>query len=163
MSPRFNAFVPFILSHETAYQKGHWGDDRYVITERDTYDPGSTTRYGIDLGEHKAKPWNLTDAMIDKLTKSQAVDLYWRHWQIDGIESLPAQTGEAYFNCATMSGRHQADLILSRTSGAKQFMLDEIRVFSLIEKNHPTSKKYVDGWTNRIVDEARFFNINLNT
>jgi hypothetical protein len=163
MAGRFNAFIPFILNHETAYKKGHWGDDQYVVTERDPQDPGGTTRYGIDLGEHREKPWDMTDHDIDTLTRAKAIDIYWRHWQLDDIERLPPVVGECYFNCATMSGRHQADLILHRTTGAKNFMKDEIRVFDLIEKNHPSSKKYVDGWTNRIVDEARFFGISLNT
>jgi len=163
VTPRFNAFIPFILNHETAYKKGHWGDDRYVVTERDPNDPGSTTRYGIDLGEHRESPWNMTDAMIDQLSKSQAVSIYWRHWQIDGIENMPKQVGECYFNCATMSGRSQANLIWHRTVGAKQFMEDEINVFKKIVEKRPASKIYLDGWTNRIVDEARFFGINLNT
>jgi lysozyme family protein len=163
VTSRFNAFIPFILKHETAYQKGHWGDDRYVKTERDPQDPGGTTRYGIDLGEHQHAPWNLTDAMVDKLTKERAIEIYWRHWQLDGVEKLPAVVGECYFNCATMSGRGQADLILHRTIGAANFMKDEIRVFKLIVENNPSSKKYVDGWTNRIVDEARFFGISLTT
>jgi lysozyme family protein len=163
VTPRFNAFIPFILRHETAYQKGHWGDDRYVKTERDPNDPGGTTRYGIDLGEHQHSPWNLTDATIDKLTRAQAIEIYWRHWQLDGIEKLPAATGECYFNCATMSGRGEADLILHRTRGPKDFMKDEIQVFYKIVENHPSSKIYLDGWVNRIVDEARFLNINLTS
>lgn len=162
MTPRFNAFIPFILKHETAYQKGHWGNDRYVKTERDPQDPGGTTRYGIDLGEHQHAPWNLTDHDIDTLTRDGAINIYWRHWQLDGIEKLLAVVGECYFNCATMSGRGQADLILHRTIGAANYMKDEIRVFGLIVQHHPSSKKYVDGWANRIVDEARFFGINLN-
>ena len=161
MTLRFKAFIPFILSHETAYKKGHWGDDAFVITERDKNDPGGTTRYGIDLGEHKEKPWNLTDKNIDNLTKDQATDIYWKHWQIDGIEQMPKFIGEAYFNCATMSGRGQANLILRRETTIQGYLKDEIRVFGLIVQNHLSSKKYVDGWVNRIVDEARFFGINL--
>lgn len=163
MTPRFNAFIPFILKHETAYKKGHWGDDRYVKTERDPNDPGGTTRYGIDLGEHQEKPWNLTEHDIDTLTRDAAIQLYWRHWQLDGIEKLPAVVGECYFNCATMSGRSQADLILHRTRGAKQYMEDEIQVFHKIVNRRPASKIYLDGWVNRIVDEARFFGISITT
>ena len=163
MTPRFNAFIPFILKHETAYQKGHWGDDRYVKTERDPNDPGGTTRYGIDLGEHQHKPWNLTDHDVDTLTRDKAIELYWRHWQLDGIEKLPAVVGECYFNCATMSGRGQADLILHRTNGPKAFMEDEIHVFYKIVEHRPASKIYLDGWVSRIVDEARLFRVTITT
>lgn len=161
MTPRFSSFIPFILSHETSYKKGHYGDDQYVITERDPDDPGGTTRYGIDFGEHREKPWKMTEAEIDKLTKSQATDIYWRHWLIDGIEQMPKNLGEVYFNCCTMSGRGQANLILGRTNTVEGFLRDEVKVFGLIAKNHPSSKKYVDGWTNRIVEEARFLGITI--
>lgn len=161
MSPRFEAFIPFILTHETAYSRGHYGDDRFVVTERDPNDPGGTTRYGIDFGEHQHAPWNLTEAQIDRLTKQQAVDLYWRHWQIDGCEEMPAKIGECFFNCATMSGRGQAKLILERTTTPEAFLKDELHVFDLIVKRRPASNEYLTGWRNRIFDEAQFLKISL--
>jgi lysozyme family protein len=161
MSPRFEAFIPFVLKHETAYRKGHWGDDAFVITERDPSDPGGTTRYGIDYGEHKESPWNLTESDIDHLTKTQAIDIYWRHWQIDGCEHLEYPLGEVFFNCATMSGRGQANLILKRQNTVSGYLRDELHVFDLIVQRRPASKKYVDGWKDRIVDEAKLFHIEL--
>lgn len=161
MSPRFERFIPFILSHETAYVRGHYGDDHFVVTERDPNDPGGTTRYGIDFGEHQEPPWRMSESQIDRLTKAQAIDLYWRHWQIDGCEKMPANVGECFFNCATMSGRGQASTILGRTSTAEEFLKDELHVFDLIVEKRPKSKIYLTGWRNRIFDEAKFLKLSI--
>jgi lysozyme family protein len=122
-------------------------------------DPGGTTRYGLDLGEHQHAPWNMTDAMIDKLTREQAIQIYWRHWQIDGCEQMPAKIGECFFNCATMSGRGQAALILHRTKTPLAFLQDELNVFDKIVARRPAAKEYLTGWQNRISDEAKFLRI----
>lgn len=161
MTSRFNRFIPFILKHETAYLKGHYGDYNYARAEHDPNDPGGTTKFGIDLGEHRNKPWNLTESQIENLTYDQAVHLYWMHWCFDKIELMPPKYGECYFNCATMSGRGQADLIKARQSTAEGFLKDELNVFDKIVAHRPASKEYLTGWKARIYDEAKFLQLDI--
>jgi len=159
MTPRFKAFVPFIIGHEVAYQKGHYGDEKHVLTEHDPDDPGGTTRYGIDYGEHKEKPWNMTQQQIDRLTLQDAQELYFRHWTRNGCEQMPEKLGEAFMNCATMSGKGQAKLILARQPDVKGYLLDAIAVFDKIVARRPTSAKYLSGWKARIYDLANFLKV----
>ena len=161
MTSRFNTFIPFILNHETEFQKGHYGDWKFVRTERDPNDPGGTTRFGLDYGEHKEAPWNMTEDQIDKLTYDEAVHIYWKHWCFDRVELMLPKYGEVYFNCATMSGRAQANRIRVRQKDPESFLKDELNVFDLIVAHRPASKEYLSGWKARIYDEAKFLNLDI--
>ena len=161
MTPRFLAFIPFIISHEVVFRRGHFGDYNFVVTERDKNDPGGTTRFGIDFGEHQHAPWNMTEDQIDKLTLPEAQEIYFKHWQIDGCEGMPPKMGELVFNCATMSGLLQARKILAREPSPGGFARDELRVFDLIVQRRPASREYLKGWKDRIYDEVKFLNIPL--
>jgi len=74
---------------------------------------------------------------------------------------MPPQIGECFFNCATMSGRNQAQLILNRTKTAKEFLQDELNVFYKIVQRRPASSVYLSGWKARIYDLAKFLDIDL--
>jgi len=161
MTPRFSAFIPFLIKHEVVFQRGHFGDYNFVLTEHDPDDPGGTTRFGIDYGEHKDAPWRMSQQDIDRLTLPQAQEIYFRHWQMDGCEQLPAKIGEAVFNCATMSGMGQARRILGRQSTIEEFLKDEIRVFDQIAARRPAAQKYLSGWKSRIYDEAKFLGVDI--
>ena len=161
MTPRFNNFVPFVIKHEVVFKKGHYGDYNYVLCEHDPNDPGGTTKYGIDYGEHKESPWKMTEKTIENLTLDDATQVYWRHWCFDRAELMPPQIGECFFNCATMSGRNQAQLILNRTKTAKEFLQDELNVFYKIVQRRPASSVYLSGWKARIYDLAKFLDIDL--
>ena len=163
MTSRFNSFIPFILKHETEFEKGHEGDWNHVRTEHDPNDPGGTTRFGLDYGEHKHAPWNLTEAQIDGLTYDDAVHIYWKHWCYDRIELMPPNLGEVFFNCATMSGRGEAALILARSKTPEAFLKDELHVFDLIVQHRPASEEYIHGWKARIFDEAKFLGLDILT
>ena len=161
MTPRFLAFIPFIIKHEVVFKKGHHGDYNYVVTEHDPNDPGGTTRFGIDYGEHKKKPWNMSQQDIDRLTLPQAQAIYFRHWQLDGCEGMPPKVGEAVLNCATMSGMGQARKILARQNTIEGFLKDELNVFDQIVGRRPAAREYLSGWKARIYDEAKFLSVNI--
>lgn len=163
MTTRFNTFIPFILIHETEFEKGHHGDYKYARVERDPNDPGGTTKFGLDYGEHKEAPWNMTEQQIADLDYDGAIRLYWKHWCYDRIELMLPKYGEIYFNCATMSGRGQADLIRKRQKTSEGFLKDEIHVFDLIVAHRPASHEYVSGWKARIYDEAKFLKLDILT
>lgn len=153
-----------MLKHETVFVKGHYGDYSFARAERDPNDPGGTTKFGIDYGEHKESPWHLTEEQIVNLTYDQAVQIYWKHWCMDRIELMSPKLGECYFNCATMSGRKQANRCLQRsTNDPVLYLKDELNVFDLIVQHRPASKEYLSGWKARIYDEAKFLNLELLT
>jgi hypothetical protein len=159
---RFNQFIPFILKHETEFEKGHYGDYAFARTEHDPNDPGGTTKFGLDYGEHRYAPWNMTEKQIEDLTYDQAVNIFWKHWCFDRIELMPPKLGEIYFNCATMSGRKQADLIRIRVKDdPRVFLKDELHVFDLIVQHRPAAKEYLSGWKARIYDEAKFLGLDI--
>jgi lysozyme family protein len=163
MPSRFNTFIPFVLKHETEFEKGHYGDWNHVRTERDPNDPGGTTRFGLDYGEHKESPWKMTEEQIANLTYDDAIRIYWKHWCYDQIELFPAKEGEIFFNCCTMSGLKQAKLIYKRNPHPVAFLKDELNVFDLIVQHRPASKEYLSGWKARIYDEAKFLGLDLLT
>jgi hypothetical protein len=163
MTPRFLAFIPFIIKHEVVFQRGHFGDYAYVVTENDKNDPGSTTRFGIDYGEHQHSPWNMAKQDINKLTLPEAQAIYFRHWNLDGCEGMPPKIGEAYFNCCTMSGIGQAKKIISRQKSVEGFLKDELNVFDMIVARRPAANEYLRGWKARIYDEAKFLGVDILT
>jgi Glycosyl hydrolase 108 len=159
MTPRFNKFLPFILSHETEFKSGHYGDYNFAVAEDDPDDPGGTTKFGVDYGEHKNRPFNMTEDHIRNLTLEGARHIYWQHWCLDKIELLPSLIGECYFNCATMSGVPQANLILNRTHTAEEYIKDYLNVFDKIIARRPAAAKYRKGWRARLLDLSKFLNL----
>lgn len=65
----FIQFMSFVLSHETEFQKGHYGDYDFVRTESDPKDPGGATRYGVDQRAHP-------HVDVPRLTLADALGIY---------------------------------------------------------------------------------------
>jgi lysozyme family protein len=162
MTKRFEDFIPFILSHETVFKKGHYGNYANAIAENDPNDPGGVTKFGIDFGEHKGRPWNLTADQIRNLTVDGATHLYWLHWVKDSIETMAPKVGECFFNVATMSGVEQAKLCLSRASTPEMYLQDYLGVLDKIVRRRPASAQYIKGWKTRIHDLAKTLAIALS-
>lgn len=89
MTERFAKFVrEFVFPHECNYQKGHWGDLRYVTWENVSGDAGGLTKWGIDQRSHPSLD-------IKNLTQAQAEEIYWReYWLPIAADTLPAGWGE---------------------------------------------------------------------
>src|SRR6266487_3977119 len=109
-TPRFDAFIPFIIEWETEYNK-----DGSVRTEHDPDDTGGTTRFGIDQRSHPGLD-------IDNLTLGDAKEIYFDEWTKEKIEGFPANLGEVYFNACVNAGKSRADKLLILAGGdAKRF------------------------------------------
>lgn len=148
MTPRFLAFIPFILKWETAYNK-----DGSVRTEHDPNDPGGATRYGIDKASHKRVD-------VEHLTKDGAIAVYWSEWAAEGIEQMAANLGEVYYNAAVNCGLGRAHklIVLSRNQ-AGTFLDQQNAFYGRLVDARPKSKEYLKGWLNRTAALRRFLAI----
>jgi hypothetical protein len=161
MTPRFKELLPFLFEHECVFAKGHWGDYKYVIAEEVKGDRGGVTKWGCDIREFGEKPFNLTADDIRNLDMQGATNLYWANWIRFHVEDMAYPLGEVWFNCKVVSGDGQANKILHRTNGAKEFILDQKRVNRLIVQNHPSDEKFINGWNARLDDLAKFVHISI--
>jgi len=96
-SPKFLRAIKFILPHEEAFARGHWGDENFVVAENVSGDSGGVTKYGIDASSHPGVD-------IANLTRERAVAIYEREWQKYGIEALPEKIAIAQFDVRVNGG-----------------------------------------------------------
>jgi lysozyme family protein len=96
-SPKFLRAIQFILPHEEAFARGHWGDENYVVAENVSGDSGGVTKYGIDASSHPGVD-------IRNLTRDGAIAIYAREWQKYGIEALPEKIAVAQFDVRVNGG-----------------------------------------------------------
>jgi lysozyme family protein len=105
----FIVALPFVLAHETEFQKGKYGDYDFVRTENVSGDSGGATKYGIDKASHRS-------VNIPNLTLSDAVEIYWDEWQNHKLDRLPEKLAVAAFD-VWVNGGH-ADLWLQQAYNA---------------------------------------------
>lgn len=166
----FTKAIAFIIPHECAYKKGHYGDLRHVISENVSGDAGGLTKWGIDQRSHPA-----TD--IEKLTQGAAEAIYFSdYWTPCKCAQLPAKIGIAVMDQAVNMGTTVAIRDLQTACGAKQDGIigpltilaalgaDEClleRLLSLrIARYHRIAvrerAKFLPGWLNRVDDLSAF-------
>lgn len=89
MTPRFLAFIPFILQWEGGY-------------DNDSDDPGGETNFGIDKRSHPNED-------IRHLTQARAIQIYWEsYWLPTQSEALAFPVGEIMMNISVNAGRGRA-------------------------------------------------------
>ena len=138
-TPRFDAFIPWILEWETEF----YSDGR-VRTEHDPDDPGGTTRYGIDQRSHP-------HVDVEHLTKDEAIEIYFNEWFDSGAEDMEPKLGEAYFNACVNAGKGRADKLMIESGGdVKKFILAQGAWYRRLADAKPSSRKYLKGWINRL-------------
>lgn len=96
-SSKFLRAIQFILPHEEAFARGHWGDENFVVAENVSGDSGGVTKYGIDASSHPGVD-------IRNLTRDGAIAIYAREWQKYGIEALPEKIAIAQFDVRVNGG-----------------------------------------------------------
>lgn len=146
--------MPFILKWETVYKAGYYGKDEYVITERDSDDPGGATKYGIDQRSHP-------DVKIDSLTREQAIAIYFKdYWQRFKCGAKPSPLAEVYFNCCVNCGAGRAEKILALSgNNAAKFLAEHEAFYHRLAAQKPIFKKYLKGWLNRTQDLRKFLGL----
>lgn len=141
MTPRFNAFMPFIYK---------WEGTTY---EDDPSDPGGATKYGIDQRSHP-------NIDIKNLTLQQANTIYFSEWQADNAETFSCPLGEVYFNACVNCGKGRADKLLVESANttsdinqhAGDFLDYQDSFYRRLANSRPESQKFLQGWLNRTSD-----------
>lgn len=142
MTPRFNAFIPFILSEECDYPHDQTGQP-----SNDPSDPGGVTRWGIDKNSHP-------NVDIINLDYGNAVMIYFNEWQQESIETMPGKLGEVYYNSCVNCGISRAQKILVQASPgtASDFIDYQESFYTRLAAQRPSLAKYLKGWLNRTSD-----------
>lgn len=142
MTPRFLAFMPFILE---------WEGERY---ENDPDDPGGATKFGIDQRSHPGVD-------IKNLNKFGAMGIYWKEWEEDGCETKGSPFAEVFFNCAVNMGLARAQGFDKCVVGedAKKFLDLQEAYYHRLAENHKNFQKYLRGWLNRTTALRHRFNL----
>lgn len=178
-SERFLKAVDFVLDHETVFEKGHWGDYDHVLTENVKNDPGGKTRLGIDQRSHPKID-------IDSLTKQDAIDIYYNdYWTKSKAEQMPDGYGEVLFDIRVNGGDGPRMLQNALNEGGADLAVDGIlgpksvteikkqgkkglkRFLQKRQQRYTTLarqiylRKFLDGWTNRNNDLAKFVGVEL--
>jgi hypothetical protein len=135
-SPRFRAFMPFILRWEGGY-------------ENDPHDPGGETNFGIDSRSHPGVD-------IRHLTKDGAEHIYWNEWGGSRAEALRYPLGEVYFNAYENVGKGAAAMLLRRSH---EDPLSYIKAQEAYYRKIPNNQRYLQGWINRSEDLKNFFGL----
>lgn len=90
-STAFISATGFILPHENAYARGHWGDPNFVVAEHVAGDAGGTTKYGIDAASHPGVD-------VENLNLNGALAIYWSEWQGHRLDEFPDKIAVALFD-----------------------------------------------------------------
>lgn len=94
----FQKAIQFVLPHEDAYARGHWGDPNFVVTENVDGDAGGLTKYGIDAAGNPGVD-------IANLTQDGAVAIYRaRYWDAHNLDALPDKLAICAFDTYVNGG-----------------------------------------------------------
>lgn len=172
MPSDFEKTLRFIFDHENVYAKGHYGDERYVVSENVSGDPGGLTKYGIDKASHPTVD-------VENLTKEQATAIYAKEWDEAEADLMPWPVNLAYFDPVVNSGKRQAVRLLQRAVGSyddgilgpNTFKALESKIaatsafdvaiaicdqrdalYDAIVARKPHMKKFLEGWDDRVDD-----------
>ena len=152
-TPRFEGFIGFVKAAETVYKRGHYGDDNFVVVERDPNDGGGPTKWGLDAATH--------GEIVANLSWPEAQEIYWCWYWLGNAGSghfgscdlLPDKVGEIVFDTRINCGMGAAKSILAKGGNdpARLIELRDDRYRDIVERN-PRNRRYLQGWLNRDQD-----------
>ncbi len=176
----FQQAIAFVLPHEEEFARGHWGDERYVITENVPGDSGGLTKYGLDEAGNPGID-------IASLTRDQAIEIYHhRYWLAHDLDALPTKLAICAFDVWVNGGHAIAWLQhaynIAPSHGDRPFLAEDgllgpttlaalasadqddvIRIFleqrdarfQALAQN-PARSKFLSGWLQRDRDLATY-------
>lgn len=169
----FEIAIDFILPHEEAFARGHWGNELFVVTENVSGDSGGLTKYGIDQASHPGVD-------IANLTRDGAIAIYRAEWDRHQFDLLPGKLAICAMDVDVNGGNWRlwlqeaynathddkllldgvvgpqtiADLMKSADQAAmvEQFIEERNNHFDALAQAHPVDQKFLHGWLDRDVD-----------
>jgi lysozyme family protein len=174
----FKSALKFVMEHECVFERGHYGDFAHVIPENVSGDSGGLTKFGIDQASHP-------NVDIKRLDYSGAAAIYRdNEWTLCRCDELPAGYDVAVFDIAVNNGRGTAAKLLQRAlnaaggatalevdgfigaktiaaaqrigeKGTAYLLQSREQLYYDIAHNHPTQKKFLNGWLDRNRDLYR--------
>lgn len=171
-TPRFLAFMKFVIPSEIEFQQGHYGDYAFVRTEDVQGDDGGRTRYGIDQASHPR-------INIDTLSLKYALAIYYtQDWYGIGAENDPPGYGEFLADVHINGGNgprmiqqalntlpgislhvdgflgpmSQTAMIFAGEAGVKACLARRDEYYKYLAATVPHDRQFLAGWLNR--DEA---------
>lgn len=150
ITDRFCKFMPFVFQWECVYKKGHHGDDNHVVFEAVAGDSGGVTKWGIDHGEYKNKPFLLNQDDIKALNKEDALHLYYYKWNNLNIELSSEKTGEILFDTAINMGDSIAHSFLLKTGNPIELLNLRLERYTFLVSRNSNLTKFLKGWINRV-------------
>jgi lysozyme family protein len=113
-------FVPslgFVFRWECVFEKGHYRDMAYVVTENVPGDEGGLTKFGVDATDHPGVD-------IANLTQAQATQIYHDgEWTRCLCDSLPLGVDTCVFDEAVNEGCEVAGLHLQGAIAANGYAI----------------------------------------
>jgi lysozyme family protein len=182
MKENFNKSLKFVLDHECVFEKGHYGDMAHVITENVPGDSGGLTKFGIDQASH---PHINIRALDYSQAAQIYRDGEWTRCRCDELpagydlavfdiavnmgtgtaakmlqQALNEGTDEpkievdGFIGPKTISTALRAAADPRNNAMAEFLKLRQSRYFAIVH-NHPSQKKFLNGWLDRCHDLAR--------
>jgi lysozyme family protein len=171
MSEKFDKSLKFIISSETVFKKGHYGDLNFAVSTNNPKDRGGLTKFGIDKRSHP-------DEDIENLTYDRAVQIYkeeyWDKGKCDDMEwplclvhmdgvvntGIGQQTKFLQRVCGTKDdggygpNTKKAMLAACEKKGALAVSLEIIEMreafYHKIVEVNPDNEEFINGWLNRL-------------
>lgn len=116
-------------------------------------DPGGETKWGISK---RAYP-NLD---IRNLSEEDAAKIYARdYWDACGCDSIVFPDCVAVFDTAVNCGVGRARGWLKGSKDIKEFIQKRVDHYTLLARNDPKLKPFLNGWLNRVNDLKKYIDI----
>jgi len=173
MKNDFQKALDFVFKHEVEFEKGHYGDMDFVVSENVAGDAGGLTKYGIDQRSHPT-------VNIESLSEEEAIEIYQKeYWEKYHCDKLEWPLCAVVFDCAVNMGGGMAIKLLQRACkvnddgvwgpntqgavicackirGAEAVALElcdkRDKFYIELANKKPVLAKFQQGWLNRVED-----------
>jgi hypothetical protein len=149
---RFRLIMPFIFEWENVVNKAG-----KILVENDPDDRGGETFCGLDRRSHPKLEFSTATPRI--ICDTYLTD-YWLKYI---CEKYPLPLGEVVFNCVINAGWGRAAKIMSNGGKtAETFLEAQESFYKRLAAARPKSRKYLNGWLNRLEALAKELNIKFD-
>jgi lysozyme family protein len=133
-----------------------WGNRKDGGYTNHPNDPGGETRWGCSK---KAYP----NVDIRNLSFEKAAEFYAKdYWDASGCDSIPFPDCVAVFDTAVNCGVGRTKGWLKSSEGINDFLTKRVDHYTLLARNNPSLKVFLNGWINRVNDVKKYLTIHAS-